>query len=318
MTGLCGFVGPYHVGALIFETDNSCVYESFHPMKCSKLAIKAIKKRGHSPQAIEDECNLIQEISHPNIMSAIDIIDLPDYRCIIMPLATGSDLFEFINNHDRIPEDVACKIMYSCLKAIDYIHSLGIWHRDIKPENFLLCDDDFQNPEVRLIDFGFAKRFAPGETSTDQLGTPLYAAPEIYAGRPYTEKIDMWSLGVVMYIMLSKEAPFPQDSKYELQSAILRGDYSFDSEGFEGVSDEAKDLIRHLMEVDPDKRLSAADALDNIWFQNFFPDRNKTGEERRVAGCINVSQALDDADEFAGFDDDDDADFDGFDGGEVF
>jgi serine/threonine protein kinase len=287
-------------------------------MKCTKLAIKAIKKSAQPPQVIEDECNLIQEISHPNIMSAIDIIDQPNYKCVIMPLATGGDLFEFIANQDRIPEDVACKIIYSCLKALDYLHSLGIWHRDIKPENFLLFDDDTQNPDVRLTDLGFSKRFAPGEMSTDKLGTPLYAAPEIYAGKPYNEKVDLWSLGVVMYMLLSKEAPFPQGSRFELQSAILSGDYSLDSEGFEDVSEEAKDLIRHLMEVNPEERLSAADALENIWFQNFFPDRNKTGAERRVAGYINVTQAFDDADEFDGFDGGDDDDFDGFDGAEVF
>ena len=182
--GLSGFVGPYHVGAVIMETDNSIVYESFHPMRCTKLAIKAIKKYAVNQQQIEDECNLMIEIDHPNIIHPIDIIDLEDYKCIIMQLATGGDLFEYIAANGKLPEEAACKFMFYALQAIDYLHNLGIIHRDIKPENFLLMDDDMTEPKIILADLGFAKRFAPGELSNEWLGTPLYAAPEIYRKTP--------------------------------------------------------------------------------------------------------------------------------------
>ena len=182
--GLPDFIGPYRVGALIIETDNARVYESFHPMRCSKLAIKAIKKQGVNLQAIEDECTLMLEIDHPNIMHAIDIYDLPNYKCVVMPLATGGDLFEYISANQRLEEVTACKVMFYALNALNYMHQLGIWHRDIKPENFLLMNDLKSDPSILLADLGYAKRFAPGETSQDWLGTPLYAAPEIYRKIP--------------------------------------------------------------------------------------------------------------------------------------
>lgn len=184
MGGLSGFVGPYHVGSLIMETDNSLIYESFHPQKCEKLAIKAIKKSHCTPQMIEDECDLMQQVSHPNIMHIIDSFDLPEYRCVVMPLATGGDLFEYIEQNGRMDEQMACKVMYSAFDAINHLHQMGIWHRDIKPENFLLMDSNYEDPTIYLADFGYAKRFDFGERGTDWLGTPLYAAPEIYKKQP--------------------------------------------------------------------------------------------------------------------------------------
>jgi calcium-dependent protein kinase len=312
MTGLSGFVGGYYVGKLIHETDNSIVYESYHESKCLKLAIKAIKRSVQSPQMIDEEVSLMRAITHPNIMGFIDEIDLDEYKCLIMPLAIGGDLYSFIVDHldqkRRVPEEVACKIMYSILSALNYLHNTGIWHRDIKPENVLIFGDDKQNPDVRIADFGYAKRFGPGETSNERLGSKLYAAPEIYKGKEYTEKIDMWSTGVLMYVLLSGTSPFSEYSDgTPVVEEIINGEYDLDTDEFENVSEEAKDLIKNLMELDPDNRLSAEEALENSWFYNFFPDHNLSQDKRKLAR-FTVSQAIDHAGEFISDDDDDDDD----------
>ena len=178
------FIGPFHVGSLIYPSTHADVYESFHPMQCTKLAIKAIRKAGVNPQTIEDECILMTEIEHPNIIRAIDFYDLPNYKCIVMPLATGGDLYELITSRGRIPEVQACKIMFNALQALKHLHHLGIWHRDIKPENIFLMNEDLNEPNIILADLGFAKIFEENELSQDWLGTPLYAAPEIYKRIP--------------------------------------------------------------------------------------------------------------------------------------
>jgi len=179
------FVGSYRVGCLIIATENSKVYESFHPSMCQKLALKLIPANGPcSPQQIADEVSFLRSISHPNIMSVLDVIFDPAYTAIVMPLATGGDLFDFVLNNGPVREQIACQIVFSMLNCLVYLHGVGICHRDIKLENFLLMDNNYDNPNIFLIDFGYSKRFKPGELMSEYLGTKHYAAPEIHISRP--------------------------------------------------------------------------------------------------------------------------------------
>lgn len=178
------FIGPYRLYTKIFETEHAIVYESYHEQKCCKLAIKCIKKAKANPQAIEDEVNIMRSLQHQNIIQAMDVFDIEFYYCVVMPLATGGDLFEIVYQNGKMKEQTVCKIMYSMLQAIDYCHSIGIMHRDIKPENIFLQNGDLENPLALLADFGFAKRFNPGQLLNDSVGTPIYAAPEIYLHKP--------------------------------------------------------------------------------------------------------------------------------------
>ena len=178
------FVGPYRLYNLIFETDNSIVYESYHPEQCKKLAIKLIKKQGVNPQIIHDECQIMSEIDCEYIMQQIDVIELPFYTAVVMPLATGGDLFEYISANGQMEEHAACQVIHTALLALQYLDSLGIWHRDIKPENFLFMDDSLSEINIVLADLGFAKHFDRDELCTDWIGTPAYAAPEIHSRTP--------------------------------------------------------------------------------------------------------------------------------------
>lgn len=299
-SGIPEFVGPYRTGSVIMETDTSVIYESYHPQRCLKLAIKCIKKGTTSIEAIERECTIMREIDSREIINVVDIFDLDGYRCIVMPLATGGDLYEYIKEVGYVDEHQAKNIIHGALIALEYLHHDGIWHRDVKPENFLLLDNSMVEPEVVLADFGHAGRFAAGETSTEFLGSPLYAAPEIYRREPYTEKVDIWALGVTMYVLLSGESPFPMWDQTELSTAILYGNYDFDSEIWEDISEEAKELIQLMLCVDPTARISAQDALRHSWLASQTLDR-KPQLAQDIVDVIDMGMYDESDDSFAGF-----------------
>jgi serine/threonine protein kinase len=154
-----------------------------------------------------------------------------------------------------------CEILF---KSIGYIHERSIAHRDLKPENLLLLSED-DDSQVKIADFGFAKKCLSPNSLTTQCGTPGYVAPEILEGVAYDTKSDMWSLGVIIYILLGGYPPFIEQNQRELFRKIRRGQYEFHEEYWGSVSADAKDLISKLLTVDPAKRLSAEEALKHKW-----------------------------------------------------
>lgn len=147
------------------------------------------------------------------------------------------------------------------MKAIAHCHRLGVAHRDIKPDNILFNDSN----ELKLADFGSAECFQEGQLMSGVVGTPYYVAPEVLAGRNYTEKIDIWSAGVILYIMLAGVQPFFGDSATEIFEAVLRANLRFPSRIFHSVSPAAKDLLRRMLSKDVSRRFSAEQVLRHPW-----------------------------------------------------
>ena len=264
---LPAFLGPYRIGSLIYRTLNASVYESFHVELCEKLAIKCIKKGSCPPQLIEDECQIMRDLKNSQYtIHALDIFETDHYRCIVMPLAVGGDLFEYIARVGAVEEVIACQIMHQAISALVEIQKYKIWHRDIKPENFLLMDGSSTCPNIVLADFGYAKHLGDHELSREWVGTPLYSAPEILLRHAYGRSVDIYSMGVTMYVLLSGESPFTTDDPVQQEIEITSGIYDFNSEAWDEVSSEAKDLIRLMMARNPEDRISAEDALSHPWF----------------------------------------------------
>jgi serine/threonine protein kinase len=167
---------------------HALIYESHNPERCEKFAIKCIPKDPsvNTPSWVEDECSIMPEISDENCLRIIDIFDLSPYRCVVMPLATGGDVFEYLKKNGAMSKEAASQLIHGTLRAVRYLHSSGIWHRDIKPENILFVDESVVDPQVVLCDFGFAKHVTEREMSTKFVGTPFYAAPEVHLMRPCT------------------------------------------------------------------------------------------------------------------------------------
>uniref|UniRef100_A0A674EL63 Ribosomal protein S6 kinase n=1 Tax=Salmo trutta TaxID=8032 RepID=A0A674EL63_SALTR len=194
---------------------------------------------------------------------------------LVLELLRGGELLERIRRKQHFSETEASRIMRRLVSAVSHMHDVGVVHRDLKPENLLFTDES-ENSEIKIIDFGFARLKPP---DNQLLKTPCftlaYAAPEILKYDGYDESCDLWSLGVILYTMLSGQVPFQCQGKSlthtsaeEIMKKIKQGDFSFEGEAWRSVSQQAKDLIQELLTVDPDKRIKMCGLRYNAWLQD--------------------------------------------------
>lgn len=181
---------------------------------------------------------------------------------LVLDLCAGGDLFSALAARGPLPEPEAARLAAQLADALAGCHRRGVAHRDVKPDNLFL---DAGGDYLRLGDFGSAAWFGDGRPMAGLVGTPYYVAPEVVAGREYTEKVDVWSAGVVLYLMLSGTVPFQGATAPETFEAVLRGNLRFPPRAFAAVSPEAKDLIRRMLCRDPARRFSADQVLRHPW-----------------------------------------------------
>ena len=203
-------------------------------------------------------------LDHPNICRFYECYIDPHEVYIVMDYVEGENFGEVMENYENqiLPEQKCCKYLKDLFQTICHMHEQDIAHRDLKPENIMLDKDD----QLKLIDFGLAKRMRNQTILKDAVGTPYFVAPEILANE-HDLRCDLWSLGVILYIFLSGIPPFDGDDLNQLFSRIKKGTFDFEHSVFQNVSDEAKDLIKKLILVDPSKRISAQNALKHPWFK---------------------------------------------------
>uniref|UniRef100_A0A6B2L3E5 non-specific serine/threonine protein kinase n=1 Tax=Arcella intermedia TaxID=1963864 RepID=A0A6B2L3E5_9EUKA len=184
-----------------------------------------------------------------------------------MELVGGGELFDYIVQKKAIPEMEAVSVIAQVLKAIQYMHSVGIAHRDLKPENLLFKEKDFK--VIKIADFGESKKFS-GKNLNTYCGTPDYMAPEIIKGDPYGPEVDIWSIGAITYVMLGGFPPFDGENDVEVFASILAVKYSFPAPEWTNISDDAKDFIASIF-VGADDRLTAEGCLNHRWIRNNVP-----------------------------------------------
>lgn len=219
-------------------------------------------------------------MDHPNIIKLFEIFDDKKYYYIITEFLTGGELFEKITDEDfygDFTEKDAANIMQQVFRGINYCHANQVVHRDLKPENLLLESSvSTENlggkkaMKIKIIDFGTAQRFDPtsGKKMEERYGTPYYIAPDVL-NKSYTEKCDIWSLGVILYILLVGYPPFNGSDDKKIIDAVKKGKYTLDEPEWDDVSEEAVDLVKRCLTYDVDKRISASEALDHPWFAKF-------------------------------------------------
>jgi len=190
---------------------------------------------------------------------------------LVMELCSGGELRDVL---DRRPsactEAEARPIFGQVMDAVCYMHSQGIAHRDLKLENFLLQEQQevLSMCAVKMIDFGFATRFTAGEKSLRTIcGSPVYAAPEVFSGHPYDERCDVWSCGVILYYLLSRQMPFGGDTFEDIAQNVARQPLAFPSESWRSTSRKARELISRTCCRDVAKRYSAEQAFESLWLQ---------------------------------------------------
>lgn len=283
-------LGEYLLGPMIMQTTFAQLFTAASQVTGEKVVIKIMERSPQKDQLYLNETNALSILSHPNIIRLIDHGSNDQITFIITPFFHNGDLYDFCYNHGPLSEEAACKVAYQVMDTLSYLHSMGMTHRDIKPENILIDDPNPDAPRVCLIDFGFTQ---DDDYYNNQMGSLLYMAPEILNNEPYDQMVDVWAFGVTAYFLLTNNSPFPIPSKEEeleeFKLAVFSGEYYFDEYEFEGVSDEAKDFVTCCLQVDPNRRIKAQDALQHPWFTLINPEELQgpvAGDIKRRASSI--------------------------------
>ncbi|XP_017260998.1 death-associated protein kinase 2 isoform X1 [Kryptolebias marmoratus] len=230
-----------------------------------------VSRRGVKREEIEREVDILQQIRHPNIVELHDVYENRTDVVLMLELVSGGELFDFLARKESLCEEEATQFIRQILDGVHYLHSKGIAHFDLKPENIMLLDRSVPLPRIKIIDFGLAHKIEPGADFKNIFGTPEFVAPEIVNYEQLGLEADMWSIGVITYILLSGASPFLGDTKQETLANVSAMNYDFDEEFFGNTSELAKSFIRQLLVKDTRKRMTIQDALNHPWITPLNP-----------------------------------------------
>jgi len=245
-----------------------------HKATGQKVAVKIIRKdlvKAADLTKLDSEIAVTKKIHHPNCIEFYNLFDFSNKLYIVMELATGGELFDRIIAKAHYSETEAAGCFTQLMSAIEYLHSIGIAHRDIKPENVLYHTPAEDSP-IKLSDFGLAKALEgdANHAMMSMCGTPEYLAPEVIQRKGYGMECDVWSAGVILYIMLCGEPPFDQGAPMPLLfKTIVNQQYSFPNRLWSNISQDAKDVIKKMMVADVSKRLTPRGVLNHPWFKRY-------------------------------------------------
>ncbi|KAG9508538.1 Serine/threonine-protein kinase DCLK1, partial [Fragariocoptes setiger] len=258
----------YDIGRPIGDGHFSIVYCCMNKSSQTFRALKLIDKVRCTGKEdmIYNEVNILKRLKHNNIVTLIEEFDYPLQLYLILELVQDGDLFDAISNVTSFPEYQVATMIYNLSSALTYLHAQKIAHRDIKPENLLISIQEDGSQSVKLADFGLAVEVT--EPLYTICGTAFYVSPEMLSEQGYDYKVDVWSAGVICFILLCGYPPFSsqkEDDQDELFDAILSGEFSFYSPFWDKISVFAKDLIRMMLKTDPNRRITAEDVFKNPW-----------------------------------------------------
>ena len=250
------------------------------------------KKKLSDYEGLMREVNLMIKLDHPNIIKLYEVYENDKNIYLIMELCTGGELFDRIventENGVQFTEKQAANLFKQMMSAINYCHKNGIVHRDLKPENLLYLNKDKNSP-IKVIDFGMSKRFDSKHFMSEKVGTAYYISPEVLNGK-YDEKCDIWSAGVILYIIICGYPCFNGDDDDEIFAAIQKGKINFPSPEWDNISNDAKELIKKMC-CSPNKRLTAEQVLNETWVKDNAPNAGKALLPMKIDGFKNYSNS---------------------------
>lgn len=254
-------IDNYQLGKTIGKGNFAKVKLAIHNVTGAEVAIKIIGKESLNEASLaklDREVNIMKRLDHPNIVRLYEVIDTEDTLFLVMEYAAGGEIFDFLVEHGRMKEKVAREKFRQIVSAIEYCHGLGIIHRDLKAENLLLDAD----MNVKIADFGFSTFYEAGKPLDTFCGSPPYAAPELFQGKKYEgPEVDVWSLGVILYTLVSGSLPFDGSNLKELRERVLRGKYRIPFY----MSTECEQLLKKFLVLVPSRRISLRNSLGNEW-----------------------------------------------------
>uniref|UniRef100_A0A1I8AJD9 Protein kinase domain-containing protein n=1 Tax=Steinernema glaseri TaxID=37863 RepID=A0A1I8AJD9_9BILA len=271
------------------------VYGGIHRKSGKHVAVKLIDKLkfpSNKEAALRTEVDILQKVRHPGVVEFQQMLETPDRIFVVMEKLKG-DMLEMILSSEkgRLSERITQFLVHQILIALHYLHSQNIVHCDLKPENILLSSDsDF--PQVKLCDFGFARIIGERSFRRSVVGTPAYLAPEVLRNKGFNRSLDMWSVGVIVYVSLSGTFPFNEDE--DINDQIQNAEFMYPPNPWKDISDNAIDFINGLLQVKMSKRLTVSKSLAHIWLQNYQLWSDLRNLEREV-GERFVTHESDDA-----------------------
>lgn len=265
----------YHVGRKLGAGASGTVYHVHNYQTCNAYALKHIKKNllvDLKTEKAMNEAKIMKSLKHPCVVQMNDIIDTPDSVFIMLELMHGGDLLTRIQRCSYLSEDLSKLSFYQICHAIKYLHDRNVTHRDLKPDNILLATKDDETL-VKVSDFGLSKLVQNNSVMKTLCGTPLYVAPEVLQtnGRgEYSEKVDVWSLGVVLFTCLSGTLPFANEYGSPATEQIKHGRFKFISPNWKNVSEVAKKFVCEILTIDVEKRPSIDKVLQHPWLADDY------------------------------------------------
>jgi len=262
----------YTVGEELGRGAFSVVKKAKHKKTGQHVAVKIIEKKFVEKQdlmLLAREIEIMKRVSHPNVLKLFEVFETDETISLVMELVTGGELFYKIVEKGNYSEKEAANIVKQMIQGVEYLHGEGICHRDLKPEN-LLCsgeeDQGYKPFRVVIADFGLSKAFNSGESLETSCGTPDYVAPEVITAEgQYDKSVDMWSAGVITYVLLCGFSPFLSSTQHGLFDKIVKCEYDFPDPEWTNISDSAKDFIRRLLIKEPRDRYTASQCLKHPW-----------------------------------------------------
>lgn len=261
----------YTFGKELGRGEFGITYHCFDIKTGEKYACKTISKsKLKSEIDVEDvrrEVEIMRHLpKHPNIVSFREAYEDRDAVHLVMELCEGGELFDRIISKGHYSERAAAMVTKTILEIVKVCHDHGVIHRDLKPENFLFADAS-ESSQLKAIDFGLSIFFEPGQRFREIVGSPYYMAPEILR-RNYGPEVDVWSTGVILYILLCGVPPFWAETEEGIAHAIVRGEIDFARDPWPKVSEEGKDIVKKMLDQNPYNRLTVEEVLENPWIQN--------------------------------------------------
>ncbi|KAI9228652.1 MAG: kinase-like domain-containing protein [Piptocephalis tieghemiana] len=268
-----GFHESFELKDQLGKGNFAVVYKAKNRVNGKVVAVKVVDKTKftHRPRvmaALQREVGLLMTIDHPCAIRVKQVFQDPSKLYLVMELAEGGELFDRVVKRGRLTEPEARSVFLQLLGAIKYLHDRNITHRDLKPENIMMCDP--QGWKIKVTDFGLAKLVGENRFLSTLCGTPNYVAPEVLhpvaKERAYGKAVDMWSLGVILYIMLCGFPPFSEElAPPSMKEQILGAYFDFPSPAWDSVSSAGIDLVEWCLTKEPHRRITVDQALDHHW-----------------------------------------------------
>eukprot|EP00418_Pyrodinium_bahamense_P093696 CAMPEP_0179042224 /NCGR_PEP_ID=MMETSP0796-20121207/16556_1 /TAXON_ID=73915 /ORGANISM="Pyrodinium bahamense, Strain pbaha01" /LENGTH=497 /DNA_ID=CAMNT_0020738601 /DNA_START=34 /DNA_END=1527 /DNA_ORIENTATION=+ len=277
-------VDPKKIGSGSYGSVSKATHKPTGSVRAVKTIAKAVA--GKSKKGLErlmSEIDIMAMMDHPSIVKLYETFEDHHNLYLVMELCSGGELFDRIVEAGHFAETEAAVVMRQMISAVNYMHSVGVCHRDLKPENFLFLSrtDPIPNNLLKLIDFGLSATIQKGKYFSTKAGTPYYVAPQVLDGR-YDQSCDIWSCGVIMFVLLCGYPPFYAETDDEVLKLVKKGVYTFNKADWSCVSNDAKDLISHVLKMSPSGRYTASQALKHVWITKKAPRAQKVTSKSLV------------------------------------